>query len=46
MEHLPGTTLDGAAHQQHVPTGVDAGPGVEARLAALERATEDPKRSK
>jgi hypothetical protein len=25
MEHLPGTTLDGAAHQQHVPADIDAG---------------------
>jgi hypothetical protein len=25
MEHLPGTTIEGAAHQQHVPAGIDAG---------------------
>ena len=25
MEHLPGTTLDGTAHQQHVAAGIDTG---------------------
>ena len=25
MEHLPGTTLDGTAHQQHVATFIDTG---------------------
>jgi hypothetical protein len=25
MEHLSGTLLNGAAHQQHVPAGIDAG---------------------